>query len=195
MHPIFNESNIARSRTIRENLPLSICLHEAGHVCVARALGVSGGLFGLPDLNAVEAGTQDAIRIGTDRLPSVVVGTSGLSGKAVISILLGGYAGELCLYERDYIAAGGEHYTRVLNTADDAARVATILGLPGKPTTHGEIEAVLVAALLGLGRRPYDLLASDLTGFRRCVSRLHAAWEVTGFQSFVVPEDLLPPLR
>jgi hypothetical protein len=195
MHPIFALSNLARSRTVRENPPLSICLHQAGHVCVARALGVPFGLFGLPDLNTVGAGAQDAIRIGDDRLPSIAVGTAGLSGEAVMSILLGGYAGELCLYDRDYVAAGGDHYTRVLDSAADAARLATILGLPDEPTSHDEIQAVLVAALLGLRYRPYDLLAGDLTGFRASVSRLHAAWEATGFRSFVVPENLLPPVR
>ena len=124
-------------------------------------------------------------------LPAVLVNAAGLSREDRITILLGGYAKELCLYDRDNIAGKGVFFTRLTRSADDAAGVARILGRP-QPNTVPEVERLLVEALIGVRHRPYALLARDLVGFRCRVSRLHAAWERAGFRSMGLHADLLP---
>lgn len=191
MHPIFALSNPERLRAIRDDLTLSVCLHEAGHAWVACALGAPFTMLHLPDLSG-PARTYKPVRAGDAVLPAVQINASGLGRKDRISILLGGYAGELCLHEHSYIVEGGAFFTRIAGSANDAARIARILGQP-EPTTHLAIEQVLVTALRGVGHKPYSLLARDLAGFRRWVSRLHAAWEAESFRSLGLRADLLPP--
>lgn len=189
MHPIFALSNPARLRAIHDDFALSVCLHEGGHAWVARALGAPYTTLHLPDLSGrtgvEQATTDDATP------PAVLVNAAGLSRTDRISVLLGGYAGELCLYDRDYVASGGAFATRLDHSGNDAAGLARILGRP-EPTTIPSIERVLVEALIGVRHRPYALLARDLAGFRRWVSRLHAAWEQEGFRGLGLRADLLP---
>ncbi|OHV14802.1 hypothetical protein BK022_23710 [Methylorubrum extorquens] len=190
MHAIFTHSNPERLRAIRGDLALSVCLHEAGHAWVARALRAPFTTLHLPDLGAPIQHTGPA-PANEDALPAVLTSTAGLSSDDRISILLGGYAGELCLYERSYIEKGGQFFTQLDRSIDDAAEIARILGRL-EPTTTLAAERVLVDAFVGVGRRPHTLLARDLSGFRRWVSRLHAAWEREGFRSMGLNSDLLP---
>ncbi|OAH29766.1 hypothetical protein AX289_29595 [Methylorubrum populi] len=190
MHPIFTRPNPERLRAIRDDFPLSVCLHEAGHAWVSRALGAPFTVLRLPDLNApprtTEPGPADA-----DALDGVRVDAAGFSRNDRISVLLGGYAGELCLYDYAYLARGGELFTRLSHSIDDAAAIAQILSRP-RPTTIQAAERILVEALTAVNRKPYNLLARDLAGFRRWVSRLHAAWEREGFRGLDLRADLLP---
>ncbi|MGE8131713.1 hypothetical protein ACQKQD_32675 [Methylobacterium sp. NPDC080182] len=190
MHPIFTRPSPERLRAIRDEFPLSVCLHEAGHAWVGRALGAPFTTLRLPDLNAppraTEPGPADA-----EALDGVRVNTAGFSRSDRISALLGGYAGELCLYEHTYLARNGEFFTRLDCSIDDAAAIAKIVGRP-TPTTVRAAERILVEALMAVNRKPYTLLTRDLAGFRRWVSRLHAAWEHAGFRGLDMRADLLP---
>ena len=190
MHTIFNRSNPERLRAIRDDFAVSLCLHEAGHAWVARACGAPFTMVHLPDLNG-RAQVHRAAPIEATDPPAVIANAAGLSRNDRISVLLGGYVGELCLYDRTYIEGGGEFFTRLADSADDAAEIARILGLP-KPGTTVEVEKMLVAALKGARHKPYTLLTRDLGGFRSWVSRLHAAWEREGFRSMGLRPDLLP---
>lgn len=190
MHTIFTRPNPERLRAIKDDLALSVCLHEGGHAWVARALGARFTMLRLPDLN-VPTQTAEPILANENALPAVLTNTGGFSRADRVSALLGGYAGELCLYEYAYIARGGEFFTRLDRSIDDAGSIARILGRPN-PTTIQAAERVLVDAMAGVGQKPYALLARDLSGFRRWVSRLHAAWEQEGFRSLGLRTDLLP---
>lgn len=190
MHPIFALSNPARLRTIRDDFALSVCLHEGGHAWVARELGAPYTTLHLPDLNDATGNAEVAPANDTE-LPAVMVNAAGLSRNDRICVLLGGYAGELCLYDRDYIAGDNAFFTRLSHSADDAAGIARTLGLP-EPVTIPAVEKMLVAALKGARNKPYTLLTRDLAGFRRWVSRLHAAWEREGFRGVGLRADLLP---
>ena len=190
MHMIFDRSNPERLRAIRDDFALSLCLHEAGHAWVARACGAPFTMLNLPDLSG-QAQVQRSAPVVTTDPPAVLASAAGLSRNDRICVLLGGYAGELCLYDHAYVAGGGEFFTCLDYSADDAAKIARILGLP-KPDTTVAVEKMLVAALTGARHKPYTLLTRDLGGFRRWVSRLHAAWEREGFRSMGLRSDLLP---
>lgn len=192
MHPIFTRSNAERLRAIRDDFPLSLCLHEAGHAWVSRALGAPFTTLRLPDLNAPARTDELApANENADARDGVRVNAAGFSCSDRISALLGGYAGELCLYEYAYLARGGEFYTRLDDSIDDAMKIARILGRPA-PTTAQAAERILVEALKLVNRKPYSLLARDLPRFRRWVSRLHTAWEHEGFRGLDLRADLLP---
>jgi hypothetical protein len=191
MHPIFALSDPERLCAIRNDLTLSLCLHEAGHAWVARALGAPFTMLHLPDLSG-PARTYKPVLVGDAVLPAVLVNAEGLGRRDRISILLGGYAGELCLYERSYLVEGGELFTRIAHSADDAAGIARLLGLP-EPADDAAVEGLLVAALKAADYWPYALLTRDLGGFRRWVSRLHAAWAAESFRRLGLLHDLLPP--
>lgn len=190
MNSIFTRPNTERLRAIQDDFALSVCLHEGGHAWVARALGTPFTTLRLPDLNA-QARTDGPAPANENALPAVLTNTRGLSRNDRICVLLGGYAGELCLYERSYIEKGGAFFTRLDCSADDARDIARILGLP-EPTTIPAAEKMLVAALKGARQKPYTLLTRDLDGFRRWVSRLHTAWEHEGFRGLDLRADLLP---
>jgi hypothetical protein len=190
MHPIFTRPNAERLRAIQDNLALSVCLHEGGHAWVARALGAPFTTLRLPDLNA-PAQTDEPAPANENALPAVLTNTRGLSRNDRICVLLGGYAGELCLYDHTYIAGGGAFFTRLDGSADDARDIARILGLP-EPATIPAAERMLVADLKGARQKPYTLLTRDLDGFRRWVSQLHTAWEHEGFRGLDLRADLLP---
>lgn len=118
-------------------------------------LGPSCVTLGLERLDAANAAA----------LPAVPVDAAGLSREDGITVLLGGYARELRLYDRDDIAGKGVFFTRLTRSADDAAGVARLLGRP-QPNTVPEVERRLVEALIGVRYRPYALLARDLVRFR-----------------------------
>lgn len=190
MHPIFALSDPERLRAIRDDLALSLCLHEAGHAWIGRALGAPFTMLHLPDLSG-PARTYHPVRVGNEVLPTVLVNASGLGRRDRIGILLGGYVGELCLYEPGYLAEGGEFLTRITHSADDAAAIARILGRPELADDAG-VERLLVAALKAADYKPYTLLTRDLAGFRRWVSRLHAAWLAEDFRGLDLRPDLIP---
>lgn len=190
MHQIFALSNPARLRAIRDDFTLSLCLHEAGHAWVARACGAPYTMLHLPNLSG-QTQVDEASPVEDAVPPAVLINASGLSRSDRISILLGGYAGELCLYDHTYVAEGGEFFTRLAESTDDAADIARILGLP-KPVTTSAVEKMLVDALKGARYKPYTLLTQDLADFRHWVSQLHAAWEQEGFRSMGLCADLLP---
>lgn len=91
-----------------------------------------------------------------------------------------------------YLVEGGELFTRIADSADDAAGIARLLGLP-ETADDAAVEGLLVAALKAADYRPYALLTRDLGGFRRWVSRLHAAWAAESFRRLGLLDDLLPP--
>lgn len=190
MHPIFALSDLERLHAIRDDLALSLCLHEAGHVWIALALGAPITRFHMPDISG-PARTYRPVRVRDEVLPAVAVNAIGLGRRDRISILLGGYVGEICLYEPGYLAVGGEFFTRITHSADDAASIAQILGWPELADDVG-VERLLEAAQKATNHRPYALLTRDLSGFRRWVSRLHAAWAAEDFSDLDLRPDLVP---
>ena len=193
MHPIFAMNNRDRMKEISRNIPLSMCLHEAGHFLVARAIGVQFNLLRLSDFLHADDAVHDNVR--AEDSSAVMINRAGLSERDLISIVLGGYVGELCLYDESYIKSGGAYFTRIVNTANDAAELARIQPRlrASPPRTHREIEKLLIDSLKAVQHRPYLLLARNLKGFRESVSNLHARWEAVKFRALVGADNLFLP--
>jgi hypothetical protein len=195
MHPIFMKTNSERRLDIATNTPLSICLHEAGHFHVACGVGLRFSVLHLPHFDRDNGGQEPDHTSGAN-LPAVTINKRGLSPEAMISVLLGGYVGELCLYDRSYIDGGGDYSTCVMEAANDArdlVRIQPLLG-PTLPETRQEIEKLLVSSLKYVNLKPYLLLARDIKGFRESVSNLYARWKAIDFHALTGGAELFLPL-
>jgi hypothetical protein len=186
LHPIFALPNPERCQRIRADRRLSICLHELGHFLVARKFKAPFAALALPDLG------PDVDWNAPAHLPSVVISTKGLSQRAKLGISVAGYAGELCLFDKEYVQAGNEIHVCAAACANDAAAIVKDGRLPVSPGNDpGEIQRVLIGCIQALRFEPYNMLYDDVVGFRRRVTKLHGAWQDHGFRGMAVTGDVL----
>ncbi len=186
LHPIFSLPNPERSRRIRADRRLSICLHELGHFLVARKLKAPFAALALPDLG------PDVDWNAPAHFPSVVISTKGLSQRAKLGISVAGYAGELCLFDKEYVHAGKEIHVCAAACANDAAAIVKDGNLPVSPGNDpGEIQRVLIGCIQALRFEPYNMLYDDVVGFRQRVTTLHGTWQGHGFRGMAVTGDVL----
>lgn len=186
LHPVFAMANPERCRHIRGDLKLSICLHELGHFLIAREHKAPFAAIVLPDLS------PDVDPDAPAHEPATMVNTAGLSQHAKLGIFVAGYAGELCLFDQEYVRAGKEIHVCAAACANDAAAIIKDGRLPVTPPTDpGEIQRVLISCIKALGFEPYNMLYRNIGHFRRRVTRLHRLWEAHGFRSMAVAGDVL----
>ena len=187
LHPIFALANSERCQRIKGDLRLSICLHELGHFLVAHGYEAPFAAIALPDLG------PDVDQNAPAHMPATVVNTAGLSKSAKLAMCVAGYAGELCLFDQEYVRANGEHYTSVMASANDAAAIMRMDRKSFNPATasHTDIEGILVACLRAVQFEPYNMLYRDVGHFRRRVSRLYRLWESHSFRGLTVTGDVL----
>jgi len=186
LHPIFSLPNPERCQRIRADRHLSICLHELGHFLVARKFKAPFAALALPDLG------PDVDWNSPAHLPSVVISTKGLSQRAKLGISVAGYAGELCLFDKEYVQAGNEIHVCAAACANDAAAIVKDGRLPVSPGNDpGEIQRVLIGCIQALRFEPYNMLYDDVVGFRRRVTKLLGAWQDHGFRGMAVTGDVL----
>jgi len=189
LHPVFTSPNLERCRHIRGDLKLSICLHELGHFLVAREHKAPFAAITLPDLSP---GVNSDAPVHE---PSTMVSTAGLSQRAKLGIVVAGYAGELCLFDQEYVRAGMEIHVCAAACANDAAAIVKVGRLPIKPPTDpGEIQHTLINCIQALGFEPYNMLYRDIGRFRRRVTRLHGLWEAHDYRGIAVAGDALDQL-
>lgn len=186
MDPIFSLPHPERCRAIKQDVRMSICLHELGHFRVARHYRAPFAAIVLPEL---PVGPQSD---GPTLFPSTVLNTAGLSQKQLLSIYVAGYAGELCLFDKAHMQSDGEIHACVAESANDAAAIVSIGMLPvAAPNDTDDIQRVLVGCVQALRFEPYNILYGDIVGFRRAVSVLYAQWKVVGFQGLAFTGDML----
>ena len=124
--------------------------------------------------------------------PSTMVNVAGLSQRAKLGIFVEGYAGELCLFDKEYVQAGKEIHVCAAACANDAAAIVKDGRLPVSPGHDpGEIQRVLIGCIQALRFEPYNMLYDDVVGFRRRVTKLHGTWQDQGFRGMAVTGDVL----
>lgn len=186
MHPIFSLPNPERCRAIKEDIRMSICLHELGHFRVARHYRVPFAAIMLPELPV-------GPRVdGSTLFPSMMLNTAGASQTQLLSICVAGYAGELCLFDKAHVQSGGEIHVCAAGSANDAAAILKIgkLSIVALKDTN-DIQRVLVGCVQSLKFEPYNILYCDVAGFRRTASVLYAQWKAVGFQGLAFTGDAL----
>lgn len=186
LHPVFALPNPERCQHIRGDLKLSICLHELGHFLVARKHEAPFAAIMLPNLGPDVNPNAPAYE------PSTMVNAAGLSQRARLGIFVAGYAGELCLFDKEYVQAGKEIHVCAAACANDAAAIVKDGRLPARPGSDpGEIQRVLIGCIQALRFEPYNMLYDDVAGFRRRVTKLHGAWQEQAFRGMAVTGDVL----
>ncbi len=186
MHPIFSLPNPDRCRTIKQDVRMSICLHELGHYRVARHFGAPFAAIMLPELPVGPRAD------GPTFFPSTMLNTAGASQTQLLSIYVAGYAGELCLFDKAHVQSGGEIHVCAAGCANDAAAIMSIGKLPiTAPNDTDDIQRVLVGCIQALQFEPYNILYGDVVGFRRAVSVLYAQWKAVGFRGLAFTGDTL----
>ena len=189
LHPVFALPNPERCRHIQGNLKLSICLHELGHFLVAREHAAPFAAIVLPDLS------PDVNPDAPAHEPSTMVSTAGLSQRAKLGIFVAGYAGELGLFDQEYVRGGKGIHVCAAACANDAAAIIKVARLPiTPPTDPGEIQRTLINCIQALGFEPYNMLYRNIGRFRRQVTRLHGLWEAHDYRGMAVAGDVLDQL-
>ena len=121
-----------------------------------------------------------------------MVNTAGLSQRAKLGIFVAGYAGELCLFDREYVQAGKEIYVCAAACANDAAAIVKVGRLPTRPlTSSAEIQRTLIGCIQGLGFEPYDMLCRNIERFRCQATRLYRLWKNHNFHGMALTGDAL----
>lgn len=179
------QDNIARARTLEDDLRVATCIHEGGHVLMARI----HGLIRLPvDLPAIHLRQGEAMRLAA---PAVFKIASDVDEVITREVLFGGFCAELCIYDREFLAAKKEIFVHADRSANDMLQLLKVFGAKIAGSSYyenllrngGEDASIAVHSLFDqYGHPTYNKLRNERPELIRIAQEIFDCWDRHQFQ-------------